>query len=130
MNKERYSADNEYGITLVSVNEKYREQMEPNAAPYKERVAAMKVLSEAGCKTWVSMEPYPTPNLIEQNLQAILETVKFVDKIIFGRTNYCKEITRGYPQHKLFYNEKAKEVINFCKLHGIEYYIKEKTITE
>ena len=26
-------------------------------------------------------------------------------------------------------NEKAKEVINFCKLHGIEYYIKEKTIT-
>ncbi len=129
MDKKRYSMDNEYGITLVSMNEKYREQMEPNAAPYKERVAAMKALSEVGCKTWVSMEPYPTPNLIEQNLQTILEKVKFVDKIIFGRTNYCKEITRGYPQHKLFYNEKAKEVTNFCKLHGIEYYIKEKTIT-
>ena len=109
MNKERYSADNEYGITLVSVNEKYREQMEPNAAPYKERVAAMKVLSEAGCKTWVSMEPYPTPNLIEQNLQAILETVKFVDKIIFGRTNYCKEILEDTRNISFFIMKKQKK---------------------
>ena len=83
-----------------------------------------------GCKTWVSVEPYPTPNLIDQDLIKILKSISFVDKIIFGRTNYCKEITVGYPDHRKFYNEKAKEVIDFCTKNGIAYYIKDKTITD
>ncbi len=128
--KKRYPMENEYGITLISLDEKYREKMEPGAAPYIERVAAMKALSDAGCKTWVSMEPYPTPNLIEQKIQDVLDVVDFTDKIIFGRTNYCKEVTQGYPQHKQFYNQKAKEVVDFCEKKGIAYYIKEKTITQ
>lgn len=123
------SKENEYGITLISINESYREKMEPGAAPYKERLEAIRALSKMGCKTWVSMEPYPTPNLIEQDLKELLETVSFADKIIFGRTNYCKEVTQGYQQHKHFYNEKAQEVIDFCNEHGIAYHIKEKTIT-
>ena len=77
----------------------------------------------------MSIEPYPTPNLIDQDLGEILEAVSFVDKIIFGRTNYSKEVTSGYPGHKKFYNEKAKEVILFCRERKIKYYIKEKTIT-
>ena len=84
------SKANEYGITLVSFAESYRERMEPGAAPYAERIAALKALHKAGCKTWVSMEPYPTPNLIEQDLTALLEAVDFVDKIIFGRTKARK----------------------------------------
>ena len=88
-------------------NESYREKMEPAAAPYAKRLEAMKALSEAGRRTWVSMEPYPTPNLIEQELQNLLEAVSFTDRIIFGRTNYCTEVTKGYPQHKIFYNKKA-----------------------
>jgi DNA repair photolyase len=124
------SKDNEYGITLISLNEEYREKMEPGSAPYTDRIKALKKLHEKGCKTWVSIEPYPTPNLIEQDLKKLLEVVNFVDKIIFGRTNYCKEVTSGYPNHKKFYNEKAKEVIDFCNKKGIAYHIKEKTITE
>lgn len=126
---EDLSLDNEYGITLISLDEQYREKMEPGAAPYADRILAMRKLHEKGCKTWVSMEPYPTPNLIQQDLRDILETISFTDKIIFGRTNYCKEVTE-YNEHKEFYNEKALEVIEFCKDHNIEYYIKEKTITE
>ena len=67
--------------------------MEPNSAKYKERLAAMRTLNENGCKTWVSIEPYPTPNLVDQDLKKLLETVSFTDKIIFGRTNYNKDIT-------------------------------------
>ena len=104
--------------------------MEPGSALYADRLKALKKLHEKDCKTWVSIEPYPTPNLIDQDLKEILKAVSFVDKIIFGRTNYCKDVTSGYPEHKKFYNERAKEVIDFCTKKGIAYHIKDKTITE
>lgn len=123
------SPENEHGITLISLDESYREKMEPGAAPYADRLAALRALHDAGCRTWVSIEPYPTPNLIEQDLQNILDAVRFVDKIIFGRTNYCKEVS-DYKQHKAFYNKLAVQVTEFCEQNGIQYHIKEKTITE
>jgi len=123
-----YSQDNEYGITLVSLYEAYREKTEPGAAPYAERLAALKALHNAGYKTWVSIEPYPTPNIIEQDLNKILQAVDFTDKIIFGRTNYSKEIS-AYIEHRTFYNEQAAKVIAFCMAHNIQYHIKKGTIT-
>ena len=123
------SCDNEYGITLISLNEKYRIEAEPGAAPYRERVYALKHLHDAGCKTWVSIEPYPTPNIIEQNLDDILRTVVFTDKIIFGRTNYNKRVTK-YNDQKNFYNVQAEKVIKFCNKNGIDYHIKDGTLTE
>lgn len=123
------SCDNEYGITLISLDEEYRKNMEPGAATYNDRLKALKSLHNAGCKTWISMEPYPTPNMIEQNLRELLEAVSFVDRIIFGRTNYNKTAS-SYKENKAFYNKCAAEVITFCQEHGISYHIKEKTITE
>ena len=123
------SKDNEYGITLISLDESYRERMEPFAAPFAERLAALRKLHDAGCYTWVSMEPYPTPNLIEQSLDTLLESLSFVDKIIFGRTNYSKDVS-SYFRHREFYNEKAKEVIRFCEARGISYHIKDGTLME
>ena len=86
------SQKNEYGITLISLDEDFRKQVEPNASSYSERIASLKALHDKGCHTWVSIEPYPTPNLIHQDLLAILETISFADRIIFGRTNYSKEV--------------------------------------
>lgn len=123
-----FSKSNMYGITLISLNERYREVVEPGAAPYEERIEALERLHDAGCKTWVSIEPYPTPNLIEQDLIKILERVSFVDKIIFGRTNYSKDIT-AYAGHKKFYNEQANIVLKFCKEHGKVVHIKNGTMT-
>ena len=96
------SKDNEYGITLISTDEAFREQIEPGAAPWKERLSALKALHDAGCKTWVSIEPYPTPNIIKQDLIQLLEKVNFVDRIIFGRMNYNKVVT-AYSDHKHFF---------------------------
>ncbi|MCR4963450.1 MAG: radical SAM protein [Firmicutes bacterium] len=122
------SSDNEYGITLVSFDAEFRKKMEPHSSPYPKRLHALRELHEKGCKTWVSIEPYPTPNLVEQDLQKLLRKVSFVDKIIFGRTNYNPTVS-AYPDHKHFYNEKAAEVIQFCDSRNIAYHIKEKTIT-
>lgn len=122
------SKENEYGITLVSLDEKYREQVEPGAAPYELRIKALEDLHNRGCKTWVSIEPYPTPNLAIQNLDDILDSIKFVDKIIFGRMNYNREVS-SYATHKSFYNKCASQVIRFCENQGIAYHIKDGTIT-
>jgi len=123
------SNDNEYGITLVSLDEGYRERIEPGAAPYVQRLASLRVLHEAGFKTWVSIEPYSTPNIITQDINKILEAVSFTDKLIFGRTNYSKEIS-AYALHRAFYNEQAEKVINFCKKNHIQFHFKDGTISK
>jgi len=124
----QYSRENEYGITLISLNEEYRQRVEPGAASYSERLATLRALHNRGFKTWVSIEPYPTPNLINQDFNAILEAVSFTDKIIFGRTNYSKDIS-AYADQKAFYNGQAAQVIAFCTDHNIHYHIKHGTIT-
>ena len=120
------SINNEYGITLVSLNEDFRKEFEPNSASFKERIKSLKQLHDKGFKTWVSMEPYPTPNLIKQDLMKILEAVSFVDKIIFGRLNYSVKSSE-FRYTKEFYNSLALFVIKFCKKNQIAYHIKQGT---
>jgi len=120
--------DNEYGITVISLDQDFINQYEPGAAPIQERIAALRQLSARGCKTWVSIEPYPTPNIIEQNLHEILESVGFVDKIIFGRLHYNKVVSE-YKTHKEFFNNCAAEVREYCERNSIAYHIKDGTET-
>lgn len=122
------SEDNIYGITLVSLNEEYRKSYEPGAAPYKERIEALEKLSRLGCRTWVSMEPYPTPNILDQDLRPILERVSFADRIIFGRTNYNKAVS-AFREAKGWYNSQVLEVVAFCQDRSIDYWIKRGTWT-
>ncbi len=127
---KKYSSKNEYGITLVSLNEEFRKKFEPNTSKYEERLQALKKLHQSGLKTWISMEPYPIPDLDKkQDLQKLLEAVKFVDKIIFGKLNYNVESSR-YEGGADFYQKCANEVIEFCKKNNIEYHIKFGTQTE
>lgn len=121
--------ENEYGITLITLDEDFRREMEPGAAPIEERIFALEQLSKRGCYTWVSIEPYPTPNIHDQKLGAILERISFVDRIIFGRLHYNKQVT-AFHGYQDFYNECAKEVITFCEEKGISYHIKNGTYIE
>ena len=125
----KYSRSNEYGITLISLDENFRRQVEPGAAPYETRIRALEELHNEGFRTWVSIEPYPTPNIIKQDIMTILERVRFADKIIFGRTNYNKEVS-AFEDHKNFYNRQAEIVMNFCKERGKDFHIKDGTIKE
>ena len=124
-----FSSENEYGITLVSLDENFRKEMEPNTAPYDRRIKALKALHDAGCKTWVSIEPYPTPNFVKQDLREILNAVSFCDKIIFGRLNYNKKVSE-YKDYKKFFNDCAQTVIDYCNENNKAYHIKVGTITE
>lgn len=120
---DKYSKKNEYGITLISLNEKFRKNIEPGSANYLGRIKALKNLHDVGLKTWISMEPYPTPNLVEQDLLEILKKISFVDKIVFGKLNYnCH--SSDFPNNTGFYEGQARIVENFCRQKGIKCHVK------
>ncbi|AFK85877.1 MULTISPECIES: radical SAM protein [Thermoanaerobacterium] len=128
LNKTNYDIDNEYGITLVSLDENFKKLYESYSSNYKDRIESLKKLHNAGFKTWVSIEPYPTPNIVNQDLKDILNEISFVDKIVFGRLNYNKKVSE-YLWYKEFYNYCSDIVIKFCEQHNIMYHIKDGTIT-
>jgi len=128
-NPNKYGKDNEYGITVVSLNEGFKKRFEPYSAPYKDRIESLRYLYNRGLKTWVSMEPYPTPNLVRQDLSKILEEISFVDKVVFGKLNYNIK-SRQSKDSKRFYENCANTVIEFCRDNGIEYHIKNGTKTK
>ena len=122
-NTKKYGENNEYAITLVSLAEDFKKKYEPYSAPYEQRIKTLKYLHDKGLKTWISMEPYPTPNLAEQDLNKILEKIKFVDKIIFGKFNYNVKISE-FEDNKRFYEDCANLVIDFCDRNKIDKHIK------
>ena len=118
---------NSYGITLVSIDESFRKKYEPAAVGIEERISALKQLHDLGFKTWVSMEPYPTPNIIDQDINEILNKLDFVDKIIFGKMNYNSKAT-SFPEKREFYQGQVDIIIDFCNKNKIKCYIKEGTV--
>jgi DNA repair photolyase len=115
-----FPCDNIHGISLVSLSEDFRRRWEPGASPYAERIAALKGLHEAGRRTLVHIEPYPTPNVIEQDLGAILEAVSFVDSLFFGGWNYSA-LTKKFPDREGFYEACSAKAKRFCREKGIEF---------
>ncbi len=128
-NTNKYGKDNEYGITVVSLDESFKKRLEPYSAPYEDRIESLRYLCNQGLETWVSMEPYPTPNLVRQDLLRILEEISFVDKIVFGKLNYNIK-SRQFKDSRRFYDNCADTVIDFCRNNGIEYHIKYGTKTK
>lgn len=123
------SDKNEFGITLITINDNYRQNIEPFASPMNKRIKSLYNLHKKGLKTWVSIEPYPTPNIINQDINKILDRLSFVDKFIFGRLNYNARVSE-YDDYKNFFNETAQTVISFAQKNKKQYYIKKGTITE
>ncbi len=117
--RRRFPAENTHGISLVSLDESFRREWEPGAAPYGERIAALRRLHEAGRRTLVHMEPYPTPGIFEQDLDAILAEVAFADHLYFSGWNYSPRVRQDRVT-EAFYREQARTVRRFCAQHGID----------
>ena len=117
-NHECFLTGNIYGISLISLNEKFRSQWESATASYSERINALKYLHENGCKTLVHIEPYPTPNIVEQDIEVILEAIAFVDEIFFSGWNYNSRV-KAFPDYLEFYRAQAALVKRFCRKNNI-----------
>jgi len=133
---KRFSPENEYGITLVSLNEEFKKEYEPYSAPYETRIESLEKLANAGLKTWVSMEPYPPPSLPRlqktgsENIEEILDKIKFVKKLVFGKLNYSRlsyyncNNSSIWEENNDFYERMVKKVKSFCEKNNIKYHIK------
>lgn len=73
---------NEFGITLVSLSNEFKNIYEKYCSDYEKRIGSLRMMHDGGFKTWVSIEPYPTPNICKQELLEILEKVNFVDYVV------------------------------------------------
>jgi DNA repair photolyase len=115
----RFPCDNMHGISLVSLDEGFRREWEPGAAPQAARIAALRRLHEAGRRTLVHIEPYPTPSIFGQDLSRILTEVGFVDQIFFGGWNYSSRVSQDGAD-AAFYLRQSSTVRRFCAQHGID----------
>ena len=120
--------NNEYGISLVSTDSSFYERFEPFAAKWFLRIRGLERLKKDGAFTWVSVEPYPTPDLIRQNIFNLLNRISFADRIIFGKLNYNAQSTTS-TKHQEYYNELCLTVKEFCERRNIEIIIKRGTFT-
>ncbi len=117
--RRRFQCDNTHGVSLVSLDEDFRREWEPGAAPYADRISALRRLHNTGRRTLVHIEPYPTPSIFEQDLSALLAEVSFVDSIYFSGWNYSPRVPRDRTA-EAFYRAQSSTVRRFCAQHGID----------
>jgi DNA repair photolyase len=117
--RRRFPCDNTYGISLVSVDEAFRQEWEPGASPVADRIAALRELHEGGRRTLAHMEPYPTPGIFEQDLDEVLASVEFVDELYFSGWNYNSRVS-GERGARAFYARASDVVRQFCTRQRIE----------
>lgn len=114
----RFDRRNTLGISLVCLDEGFRRRFEPGASPYRDRIAALERLHASGCRTLVHIEPYPTPDILQQEIGPLLEAVAFVDELYFSGWNYSP--LPGQPANRrAFYRQQARAVRAFCDHHHI-----------
>jgi DNA repair photolyase len=106
----------QYGATLVFTDETMRKEIEPGAAPTKERIESLELAHSMGISTFVSMEPVWGPI---QTLELIEETIDFVDFYKVGKLNYSP-VAKTIDWKKF-----GNDAVTLLEKHDKEYYIKE-----
>jgi DNA repair photolyase len=114
------------GMTIVSLDTSFWKQWEINSVHPTERVYMLNGAQAWGNYTWVSLEPYPPAAIYKQNLKELLEKIKFVDFIIFGKWNY--DARARTLQAKQDYQENVATLRDFCKSNSIRYHVKTDTL--
>jgi len=111
--------ENEYGITLVNLNEEYRKKYEPGTAPFDIRINSLKKLADAGYYTYVYMEPFNPWFTSMEHFDKMLNIIKFVKKIYFGSWQNNPKYAPKEPYRKYVYH-----LVDFCKENNIELFLK------
>lgn len=114
------------GFTIVSLDSEFWKEWEPKTLIPMERVKALEARSEKLGYTWVSMEPYPPSVIWKQDITKVLEAIKFVNLIVFGKWNYDKRAST--EQARIEYAENIHILKDFCKSNHIGLHVKSNTL--
>jgi DNA repair photolyase len=127
------------GISLCTLDDDFRKQMEPGATSIDERIEALKKLHQSGIYTYVFISPI-FPGITD--FKAIIQrTSGFTDEFWFEnlnlragyRTKVLNFISANYPQLIRLYDEiyrqknmsywehLSNEIDGFCQTHGHTY---------
>ena len=118
--------DFRHGKTIVSIDKEYRKKHERNSATFDRRIADLQTDKTRGIYVWDSMEPYPVPKIHKQDIIKVLEAIKFVDFIIFGKRNYDERAND--QEAKEFYAAVIPQFTDWCKSNNIRYHVKSDTL--
>lgn len=104
------------GASLTFTSDSDSLKWERNAALPKERFETLRILHEAGVRTWVSMEPVIYP---EQSLEIMEITSGYVDAYKIGKLNH-------FPKHeeKFDWTKFLNDAIAIMRKHDKPFYIK------
>jgi len=114
------------GMTIVSLDDDFWHKWEPNTVPPYARLRQLEASKDEQNYVWVSMEPYPPSEIYKQDFEALLEQLKFVDLIVFGKWNYNERART--EQARTEYAEHVKTLTKFGLKHRIRTYVKSDTL--
>lgn len=116
------------GISIVSLDEGFREVWEQHTASYSFRLHLLEMLEGTGQMGWASMEPYPPSAIHKQPIQPLLERLKEVGcrLIVFGKWNYDKRASTEEARQE--YADNVAVLTDFCKSNSIRLHVKSETL--
>ena len=115
-----------HGMTITSIDLRFWKKWEPRTSQPFARTTLLKALYSIEEFTWASMEPLPCPDIWEQQIEDVLEHLKFLDLIVAGKWNYDKRATT--MQAREDYKEIFQTIRDFCRSNNIRLHIKSETI--
>lgn len=114
------------GVTITSLDENFKKNLEPFSASYTARIKVLEVLRANNIQTYLSCEPmFPVK---EANpIEIVNKLGPVVDLFEFGM--WSKYRTQGIPEYYYkdysdeYYLRVFKEIIDFCEIQHVNYCI-------
>jgi DNA repair photolyase len=127
----------ETGLTITTLNDAIRKEIEPHTASVQKRIEALKELKKAGLSTYVFIGPILP--MITDWKQIILETKSFVDSYMFENLNMYWMVARNiyrwieelhpellheyqsiFDKKNIYWDHVEHEIRSFCKENEID----------
>jgi DNA repair photolyase len=127
----------EVGITITTLNDAIRKEIEPHTTNIKKRIEALRKLKKAGLHTYVFIGPILP--MITDWKKIILETKLFVDSYLFENLNMYGAVAKNIygwinkshpdvlPKYQSIFNKESMywhhvehEIREFCQDNGID----------
>ena len=115
-----------HGKTIVSIDRRFRKRHERHSATIDRRIWDLEQDKAWGIYVWDSMEPYPPPKIFKQDIIKVLEAIKFVDFIIFGKWNYDRRANT--EEARIDYADNVEVLRDFGHSNNIRLHIKSDTL--
>ena len=128
------------GLTITTVNDTIRKEIEPSTSPVQKRIEALAKLKEAGIKTYVFIGPI-LPFFTEWK-EIVYETKKFTDSYMFENLNIAgtiwscmrswliekhrnllEEYERIYFTKSGYWDNVEKDIREFCLKQKVDFKI-------